>query len=282
MIYIEKFVFPSNVEESGFFATIQRKCYTNFYPFQIFSFMDPLELDFSHVTILYGNNGCGKSTALNVIAEKLNLKRDSVFNQSSFYQDYLDLCRYRLEHEITTNSSIITSDDVFDFALNMRHLNRGIDLKRLEIFDEYLDAKYANFHFTSMEDYDRMKQVNTSRRQTQSRYTREHLIDNIKTNSNGENAFRYFTDKITENGVFLLDEPENSLSPSKQLELKKFIEDSARYFNCQIIMATHSPFLLTIEGAKIYNFDLEPIQLADWRSLDHIKAYYDFFKDIQI
>lgn len=82
--------------------------------------------------------------------------------------------------------------------------------------------------------------------------------------------------------AFLLDEPENSLSPSKQLELKQFIEDSARYFNCQIIMATHSPFLLTIEGAKIYNFDLEPVQLVDWKTLDHIKTYYEFFKDIQL
>ncbi|MBN2794531.1 MAG: AAA family ATPase [Clostridia bacterium] len=282
MIYLEKFIFPSNYIESEFFSTIKRKCYTTFYPFQVFSYHHDLKLEFSDVTILYGNNGSGKTTALNVIAEKLKIKRDSVFNQSSFYEDYLELCDYRLNDAITEKSAIITSDDVFDFALNIRNLNLGIDEKRLSMFDEYLEAKYSDFKFYDMNDYDRLKQVNKTRRMTQSKFVRDHLIENIRTKSNGENAFQYFTDKITENGLFLLDEPENSLSPSNQLLLKKFIEDSARYFNCQIIMATHSPFLLTIEGAKIYNFDLEPVEVVSWDTLEHIRTYYDFFKDMNM
>mgnify|MGYP006990124335 CR=1 FL=1 len=38
-------------------------------------------------------------------------------------------------------------------------------------------------------------------------------MDNVREHSNGESAFLYFTDKIKENGLYLLDEPENSLSP---------------------------------------------------------------------
>lgn len=277
MIFLEHFNFPSKDDEFEFFNRLQRQCYTNFYPFQIFESFERVNLDFENVTILYGSNGTGKSTALNIIAEKLQLKRDANYNKSNFYEKYLELCNYQLEHELSDQSRIITSDDVFEYALSVRDLNDGIDRKRDMIFDEYLDAKYADFQLNSLNDYDRLKQINDARRHTQSKYTRDHLMNSIRTHSNGENAFKFFTQKIDEGGVYLLDEPENSLAPRLQLELKKFIEDSARYFNCQIIMATHSPFLLSIEGAKIYNFDKNPITIEHWTELENVRTYYNFF-----
>jgi len=39
------------------------------------------------------------------------------------------------------------------------------------------------------------------------------------------------------------------------MELMKFIEDAARFWNCQFIISTHSPFLLALRGAKIYDLD---------------------------
>ena len=59
-----------------------------------------------------------------VIAEKLKLERSAVYNKSSFFNDYVDLCGYTLKGTaIPANSRIITSDDVFDFMLNLRMLN---------------------------------------------------------------------------------------------------------------------------------------------------------------
>lgn len=55
-------------------------------------------------------------------------------------------------------------------------------------------------------------------------------MDNVREYSNGESAYRYFTESIGENGLYILDEPENSLSPNRQMELKRFIEDSVRFF----------------------------------------------------
>lgn len=78
--------------------------------------------------------------------------------------------------------------------------------------------------------------------------------------------------------MFLLDEPENSLSPAKQQELVKFIEDSARFFGCQFVIATHSPFVLAIRGAKIYDLDEEPVDVKRWTELENVRAYYEFFK----
>ena len=252
--------------------------YDTFYPFQVLSKHGLTRLDFEPVTILYGGNGSGKTTALNVIAEKLTLDRDTLYNRSNFFEDYTGMCDYEEEMPVPKESRIITSDDVFDFMLNLRSINDGINLKREQLFADYLEDKYSHFQMKSLEDYERLKKVNMAKRKTQSRYVRENLMDNVREHSNGESAFIYFSEKIKENGLYLLDEPENSLSPERQQELLRFLQDSARFFGCQFIIATHSPFLLSMNGAKIYDMDEEPVDVKRWTELDNVRAYYDFFK----
>ncbi len=278
MIYLSHFEFPHIEQEYSFIMGLKRTCYDTVYPFQILSKHHLKMLDFDSVTILYGGNGSGKTTALNVIAEKLNLQRDTLYNRSNFFEDYTDLCSFRTERPIPRHSRIITSDDVFDFMLNLRSLNEGIDRKREGLFDEYLEAKYKHFQMRSLEDYEHLKKVNTARSKTQSKFVREYLPENVREHSNGESAFLYFTEKIQENGLYLLDEPENSLSPEKQQELLRFLEDSARFFGCQFVIATHSPFLLSMRGAKIYDMDEEIVDVKRWTQLENVRAYYAFFK----
>ena len=278
-MYLTEFHFPDRDQEFNFFMGIQRTCYDSFYPFQVLSAIGFARMDFEPVTILYGGNGCGKSTALNVIAGKLGLKRQPAHNSASFFGDYLRMCSCETRGRIPEESRIITSDDVFDFMLDLRALNEGIDRKREEVFDEYLDARYADFHFRTMEDYDRLKQVNLARRKTQSKYVRKRLMDNVREHSNGESAFLCFTDRIRENALYLLDEPENSLSAGRQQELARFLEDSARFFGCQLVISTHSPFLLSMRGAKIYDMSENPVDVKRWTQLESVRTYFDFFKE---
>ncbi|MBQ8040426.1 MAG: AAA family ATPase [Lachnospiraceae bacterium] len=278
MMYLSQFKFPHIEREYSFLMSIQRTCYDTVYPFQILSKHHLQQLDFESVTILYGGNGSGKTTALNVIAEKLGLKRDTLYNRSNFFEDYVRMCSYETEQKIPRHSCIITSDDVFDFMLNLRSLNDGINRKREDLFDEYLEAKYSHFQMRSLDDYDQLKKVNLARSKTQSKFVRANLMDNVREHSNGESAFIYFSEKIRENGLYLLDEPENSLSPEKQQELLRFLEDSARFFGCQFIIATHSPFLLSMRGAKIYDMDEEVVDVKRWTELANVRAYYEFFK----
>ena len=278
MLYLSHFEFPDIDQEWEFFMSVQRKCYDSFYPFQVLSKHALTGLTFEPITILYGGNGSGKSTALNVMAEKLRLERDTLYNRSSFFGDYVDLCSYDVEEDIPRHSRIITSDDVFDYMLNLRSINEGIDAKREDLFQEYLESKYANYKMNSLADYENVKRMNLARRRTQSKYVRENLADNIREHSNGESAYQYFSEKITEDGLYLLDEPENSLSPARQQELVQFLEDSARFFGCQFIIATHSPFLLSMKGAKIYDLDANPVEERRWTELPNVRAYYDFFK----
>lgn len=278
MLYLSRFAFPDDEKEFDFLLTVKRKCYNSFYPFKVLSARGLLELELEPVTILYGGNGSGKTTALNVMAEALKLQRDSRYNRSRFFEDYIALCTHELRGEIPERSRVITSDDVFDFMLNLRAVNAGVDEKREELFQEYLDAKYSDFHFRTMEDYDRLKTVNMARSNTQSRYVRKKLMGNLPEHSNGESAFLYFTQRIEEDGLYLLDEPENSLSPARQQELCQFIEDSARFFHCQFLIATHSPFLLAMRGAKVYDLDANPVTIRRWTELPAVRAYYDFFQ----
>ena len=44
------------------------------------------------------------------------------------------------------------------------------------------------------------------------------------------------------------------------------------------MIATHSPFVLAIRGAKIYDLDEEPVDVKRWTELENVRAYYDFFK----
>lgn len=279
MVYLTSFTFPNADTEFDFIMGIKRNCYDSFYPFKILSHHDLDRLDFMPITILYGGNGSGKSTALNVIAEKLGSSRDSIYNKSNFFPDYVKLCYMNIEDdELPENNRIITSDDVFDYMLNIRNMNEGIDLKREKLFDDYLDAKYSQFQMKSIADYEQLKKVNSARSKTQSRYVKSNLMDNVREYSNGESAYLYFTQKIGENGLYLLDEPENSLSPKRQMELVSFLEESARYFGCQFIISTHSPFLLSMFGAKIYNLDENPVTVKHWTELENVRIYHDFFK----
>jgi predicted ATPase len=61
------------------------------------------------------------------------------------------------------------------------------------------------------------------------------------------------------------------------LQLKYFIEDSVRSYGCQFVISTHSPFLLSLKGAHIYNIDETPPTEKKWTELDCVKVYYDFF-----
>ena len=288
MIYLHRFSLPSEGAELHFLTDSRenrRTCYTSRYPFGIFFGREVPTLELEPVTILCGGNGSGKTTVLNLMGEKLSLRRGTVFNRSSFFGDYLDLCRAETApafRDAREHSRVITSDDVFDYLLDLRYMNENIDHRRRELLAEYADARYAKFQMRSMEDIDRLRQVVDAQRRTGSRYVRDRVMNDVVEKSNGESAFAFFTKEIQEEGLYLLDEPENSLSPRLQRELVGFLEDSAGFYRCQFVISTHPPFLLAMRGAKIYDLDSVPVQSRPWTELEHIRAYWQFFQDHRV
>jgi Predicted ATPase len=283
MLYLESFTLPSVHRQDSFLGEIKRTCYTDFYPFRVFNDWEPAAIKFAPVTIFYGGNGSGKTTLLNVIAESLQLRRGTVYNKSHFFPDYVKLCRYDLnwlyQEKLPENSRIITSDDVFDYLIDLRYLNSNIDNQRESLLSEYTEVKYSHFQLQSLDDYDQLKRFTDTQRKTGSQYARDRLMKNIKGQSNGESAFMFFTQEIRGNSLYLLDEPENSLSAEIQLRLLQFIWDSARFYNCQFIISTHSPFIASMQDALIYDLDEKPMAAKKWTELRNIRIYREFFRE---
>ena len=286
MMYLTSFTFPDAEQETEFFIReVRRTCYDSYYPFQVLTRCGLTRLDFEPVTVLCGGNGCGKSTALNVMAEKLRLRRDTLCNRTDFFSAYTGLCDAEVRGEVPEGSRIITSDDVFDFMLNLRAINQGIDQKREALFEDYRrmsDTRPGHefrFQLRSMDDYETLRDMNRARSTTQSQFVRERLIRNAREHSNGESALMYFQEKLRDGGLYLLDEPENSLSPEKQLALVRYLEESVRFFDCQLVIATHSPLLLGMRGAKVYHLDECPARVRRWTELPEVRVWRDFFRE---
>lgn len=293
MIYLNSFNLSPIDEEEHFLNSFRRTCYDSYYPFNFFTFDKQLgRIDFSDITILCGSNGSGKSTLLNIIAEKLKLYRKTTYNKTHFFDPYLEKCRYELSvHDplqlksLKRLSKIITSDDVFSNIIEVRERNENLNFKRELIFNEknninrYGGQGPRGFNTDDPQSMKAYTDYHQKRKQSGSRYVRENVGVDERTYSNGENGFKYFTDSIQPGGLYLLDEPENSLSAEMQLELVQFIIGMARFYDCQFVMSTHSPFLLSIPYAKIYDMDNSPVSVCKWTDLPSVRIYYEFFKD---
>ena len=185
--------------------------------------------------------------------------------------------------DLPDGSSIITSDGVFDYLLDIRAINEGIDRRRESILEEYESLRgeltHSGWQMKSLEDYEELRKRNEIRKGTKSQYAARRLGNTeYRMHSNGESAFAYFTNKIGSNALYLLDEPENSLSPTLTVKLMEHLENAVRFFGCQLIVATHSPFLLGLHGARIYDLDSTPVTVRGYGELECVKVYTDFFK----
>ncbi len=96
--------------------------------------------------------------------------------------------------------------------------------------------------------------------------------------SNGETSLQYLEEYLAPDALYLLDEPEVSLSPQNQVKLAQEINQMARFLNCQFIIATHSPFMLGTLNAKIYNLDVTDYDVQEWNELENVRYFYEFFK----
>ena len=268
MIYLKRFELLDKEDWSG-------------YPFHIFLEKQFFNIEFEPVTIFYGDNGSGKSTLLNIITETINkekqmIKRKKLLVKSEYFDTYIEKCKYYLENTIPMESKIILSEDIFENILSKRIENQKKNEGRKELEKQYMQYKYNPVNYSSLEDLSISVET---RNKTQSKFIKSRIEENFKEFSNGQTSLEFFDKELKENGLYLLDEPENSLSPKFQIELIQLLLELSRFFKCQFIIATHSPFLLSIPDAKIYDLDSIPVIKKKWYELENMKIYYNFFKE---
>src|SRR6266700_8377738 len=86
------------------------------------------------------------------------------------------------------------------------------------------------------------------------------------SHSHGEGFLRFFEERCRRQGVFIFDEPESALSPSRQIEFLKLLRRMEDSRISQVIMATHSPMLMAYPGAQLRRLTragLEPVTLQE-------------------
>ena len=82
--------------------------------------------------------------------------------------------------------------------------------------------------------------------------------------------------RIGDKGVYLLDEPEAALSPLRQLSLIAFMLEAAKNNNTQFIIATHSPILMGIPHANLYEIHEDNMQQVSYKETDHYRITKTF------
>ena len=99
------------------------------------------------------------------------------------------------------------------------------------------------------------------------------------SHSHGEGFLRFFEERCRRQGLFIFDEPESALSPSRQMEFLRVLDLIEKSGVVQVIMATHSPMLMAYPGAQLLRltkYGLDPVRLAD---TDHFRLWREFCAD---
>jgi predicted ATPase len=245
---------------------------TNLYPYNIFFGKAYDWLIFEPVTALYGNNASGKSTLLNVIANKLKMtgaEECGAYGNQYFYT-FVEECDFTLGEQdngkpvsgLSEHSRYIKSEDIMYVV---KRIQQEAILKESHLFQKASEGMEEEAIKRYADSCELKKKMDI-------------MLFNQEKYSNGETVLQVIEDSIYPDSLYLLDEPEMSLSPQNQVLLAEKINEAARYLSCQFIVATHSPFMLGTLQGKIFNLDSRELNESHWTDLENVRYFYEFFK----
>jgi len=93
--------------------------------------------------------------------------------------------------------------------------------------------------------------------------------------SHGESFFTLFDNRFIGDGLYILDEPEAALSPSRQLSFLARMHELV-LARSQFIIATHSPILLGYPDAWIYQVSAHGLERVEYEDTDHYQVTRNF------
>ncbi|MGC2083352.1 MAG: AAA family ATPase [Bradyrhizobium sp.] len=217
------------------------------YPFCLPFLQDDFELRFSHaITIIVGENGTGKSTLLEGIAALAG------YDEAGGGKGY---------RPVDHSTAIEKMGGALSSALRaswLPKITQGWFFRAESFFSvaRYLDE--VNRYIPGVPGGPQ---------------------PDFLSHSHGEGFLRFFQERCRRQGIYIFDEPESALSPSRQIEFLKLIRRMDESGYCQVLMATHSPVLMAYPNAtllRLTKYGLEPVRVED---TDHFKAMREFCDD---
>jgi predicted ATPase len=213
------------------------------YPFNLPNLNMTREVTFERpVTFFVGENGTGKSTLLRAIARRcgIHIWEPEEGRRVQFNQYEHEL--YRFISVEWTNGVVpgsFFSSSIFEYFANILDDWAFVSPKTLD----YFGGK------------------------------------SLMTQSHGQGHMSYFESRYKLRGLYLLDEPENALSPKTQLQFLSLIKKMTEKGHAQFIIATHSPLLLAAPNSSIYSFDYSPVQQVGYEETSHYQIYREFLNN---
>lgn len=99
------------------------------------------------------------------------------------------------------------------------------------------------------------------------------------SHSHGEGFLRFFEERCRRQGIFIFDEPESALSPSRQIEFLKLLRRMEDSRICQVIMATHAPLLMAYPNAQLLRLGKYGLEPTTVEQTDHYRVMQEFCAD---
>lgn len=99
------------------------------------------------------------------------------------------------------------------------------------------------------------------------------------SHSHGEGFLRFFEERCQRQGIYIFDEPESALSPSRQMEFMKLMRRMEESNLCQVVIATHSPMLMAYPGAQLLEITKYGVEPAALELIPHYRLMREFFSD---
>jgi predicted ATPase len=198
------------------------------------------------VTFIVGENGSGKSTILESIAVAYGFNAEGGTKNFNF-------------------SSRATHSDLNNYV----KVVKGIEKPRTGFF---LRAESFYNFASNIDDLDSEMSFGPP------------LIDSyggrsLHEQSHGESFFAVFINKFSGEGIYILDEPEAALSPSRQMSMLTRIHELVRE-GSQFIIATHSPVIMAYPDAMIYQIK-DAIEQISYEETEHYQVMRTFLNNTQ-
>ena len=209
------------------------------YPFSIEVIKNFQKLEFNkNVTFLIGENGIGKSTFIEAIAIALDLPSEGGTQNFMF-------------------STKNTSSDLYKYLkIRMENKPKAKFFLRAESFYNFsteVQRLVEEDGFLSLYDS---------------------YGGNLHNVSHGESFIQLVQNRFSPNGLYLLDEPEAALSPTRQMSLLYLINDLAKN-GSQFIISTHSPILISYRDGEILDLN-DNFKKVKYEETDIYRTYKNY------